>query len=68
MENNKDSKNLAQQIALQVLKDYEQKHKDSIVKISNATTTLTPIERTEALHKKVRAKYMKKLLSGLEKK
>lgn len=33
MENNKNSKNLAQQIALQVLKDYEQKHKDGIVKI-----------------------------------
>lgn len=68
MGNNKDSKDLAQQIALQVLKDYEQKHKDGIVKVSNAATTLTPTERTEALHKKVRAKYMKKLLPGLENK
>lgn len=69
MENNKDNnKDLVKQIALEVLKDYEQKHKDGVVKVSNVATTPTPTERAEKLHSKVRAAYMKKLLPGLDKK
>lgn len=70
MENNKEEeqKNLAKEIALEVLKNYEQKHKDGVVKVSNVATPPTPSERAEKLHSKVRAAYMKKLLPGLDKK
>lgn len=61
-------KKLVEKIALQVLKDYEEKHKDNIVKVSKVATTPTPTERAEKLHAKVRAAYMKKLLPGLDKK
>ena len=61
-------KKLVKKIALQVLKDYEEKHKDNIVKVSKVATTPTPTERAEKLHAKVRAAYMKKLLPGLDKK
>ena len=63
-----EEKNLVEKIALQVLKDYEEKHKDNIVKVSKVATTPTPTERAEKLHAKVRAAYMKKLLPGLDKK
>ena len=65
MENN--NKDLAKEIALQVLREYEQKHKDGVVKVTNVPTPPTPTERAEKLHAKVRAAYMKKLLPGLEK-
>ena len=69
MENNKEQeKNLAKKIALEVLQDYEQKHKDGVIKVSNVPTPPTPSERAEKLHSKVRAAYMKKLLPGLDKK
>lgn len=63
-----EEKNLVKEIALEVLKDYEEKHKDNIVKVSKVATPPTPTERTEKLHAKVRAAYMKKLLPGLDKK
>ena len=63
-----EEKNLVKEIALQVLKDYEQKHKDGVIKVSKVATTPTPIEKAEKLHAKVRAAYMKKLLPGLDKK
>lgn len=63
-----EEKNLVKEIALEVLKDYEEKHKDNIVKVSKVATTPTPTERAEKLHAKVRAAYMKKLLPGLDKK
>ena len=61
-------KNLAKEIALQVLRDYEEKHKDGVVKVTKVATPPTPTERAEKLHAKVRAAYMKKLLPGLDKK
>lgn len=63
-----EEKNLVKEIALEVLKDYEQKHKDGVIKVSKVATTPTPIEKAEKLHAKVRAAYMKKLLPGLDKK
>ncbi len=63
-----EEKNLVEKIALQVLKDYEEKHKDGVVKVTKVATTPTPIEKAEKLHAKVRAAYMKKLLPGLDKK
>lgn len=63
-----EEKNLVKEIALQVLKDYEEKHKDGVVKVTKVATTPTPTERAEKLHNKVRAAYMKKLLPGLNKK
>lgn len=63
-----EEKNLVKEIALQVLKDYEQKHKDGVIKVSKVATTPTPTEKAEKLHAKVRAAYMKKLLPGLDKK
>lgn len=63
-----EEKNLVEKIALQVLKDYEEKHKDGVIKVSKVATTPTPIEKAEKLHAKVRAAYMKKLLPGLDKK
>ncbi len=69
MENNKDiNQDLVKKIALQVLKDYEQRHKDGVVKVTKVATPPTPTERAEKLHAKVRTAYMKKLLPGLEKK
>lgn len=63
-----EEKNLVKEIALEVLKDYEEKHKDGVVKVTKVATTPTPIEKAEKLHAKVRAAYMKKLLPGLDKK
>ena len=63
-----EEKNLVEKIALQVLKDYEEKHKDGVVKVTKVATTPTPTEKAEKLHSKVRAAYMKKLLPGLDKK
>ena len=63
-----EEKNLVRKIALEVLQDYEQKHKDGVIKVSKVATTPTPIEKAEKLHAKVRAAYMKKLLPGLDKK
>jgi len=63
-----EEKNLAKKIALEVLQDYEQKHKDGVVKVTKVATPPTPTERAEKLHAKVRAAYMKKLLPGLDKK
>ena len=63
-----EEKNLVKKIALEVLKDYEEKHKDGVVKVTKVATTPTPTERAEKLHNKVRAAYMKKLLPGLDKK
>ena len=60
--------NLAKQIALQVLREYEEKHKDGVIKVTKVATPPTPTERAEKLHSKVRAAYMKKLLPGLDKK
>ena len=50
------------------LKDYEEKHKDGVIKVSKVATPPTPTEKAEKLHSKVRAAYMKKLLPGLNKK
>ena len=61
-------KKLVEKIALQVLKDYEEKHKDGVIKVSRVATPPTPTEKAEKLHSKVRAAYMKKLLPGLDKK
>lgn len=61
-------KKLVEKIALQVLNDYEEKHKDGVVKVTKVATTPTPTEKAEKLHSKVRAAYMKKLLPGLDKK
>ena len=63
-----EEKNLVRKIALEVLKDYEEKHKDGVVKVTKVATTPTPTEKAEKLHSKVRAAYMKKLLPGLNKK
>lgn len=63
-----EEKNLVKEIALEVLKDYEEKHKDGVVKVSKVATPPTPTEKAEKLHSKVRAAYMKKLLPGLNKK
>ena len=63
-----EEKNLVEKIALQVLKDYEEKHKDGVIKVSRVATPPTPTEKAEKLHSKVRAAYMKKLLPGLNKK
>ena len=63
-----EEKNLVKKIALEVLKDYEEKHKDGVVKVTKVATTPTPTEKAEKLHSKVRAAYMKKLLPGLDKK
>lgn len=63
-----EEKNLVEKIALQVLKDYEEKHKDGVVKVTKVATPPTPTEKAEKLHAKVRAAYMKKLLPGLDKK
>ncbi len=63
-----EEKNLVEKIALQVLKDYEEKHKDGVIKVSRVATPPTPTEKAEKLHSKVRAAYMKKLLPGLDKK
>ena len=63
-----EEKNLVEKIALQVLKDYEEKHKDGVIKVSRVATHPTPTEKAEKLHSKVRAAYMKKLLPGLNKK
>ena len=63
-----EEKNIVKEIALEVLQDYEQKHKDGVVKVTKVATTPTPTERAEKLHNKVRAAYMKKLLPGLNKK
>lgn len=63
-----EEKNLVRKIALEVLKDYEGKHKDGVVKVTKVATTPTPTEKAEKLHAKVRAAYMKKLLPGLDKK
>ena len=63
-----EEKNLVRKIALEVLKDYEEKHKDGVVKVTKVDTTPTPTEKAEKLHSKVRAAYMKKLLPGLNKK
>ena len=63
-----EEKNLVKEIALEVLKDYEEKHKDGVVKVTKVATTPTPTEKAEKLHSKVRAAYMKKLLPGLNKK
>lgn len=63
-----EEKNLVRKIALEVLKDYEEKHKDGVVKVTKVATTPTPTEKAEKLHAKVRAAYMKKLLPGLNKK
>lgn len=63
-----EEKNLVRKIALEVLKDYEEKHKDGVVKVTKVATTPTPTEKAEKLHAKVRAAYMKKLLPGLDKK
>ena len=63
-----EEKNLVEKIALQVLKDYEEKHKDGVIKVSRVATPPTPTEKAEKLHAKVRAAYMKKLLPGLNKK
>ena len=63
-----EEKNLVRKIALEVLKDYEEKHKDGVVKVTKVATTPTPTEKAEKLHSKVRAAYMKKLLPGLDKK
>ena len=63
-----EEKNLVEKIALQVLKDYEEKHKDGVVKVKKVATPPTPTEKAEKLHAKVRAAYMKKLLPGLDKK
>ena len=63
-----EEKNLVEKIALQVIKDYEQKHKDGVIKVSKVVTPPTPIEKAEKLHSKVRAAYIKKLLPGLDKK
>ena len=63
-----EEKNLVRKIALQVLNDYEEKHKDGVVKVTKVATTPTPTEKAEKLHSKVRAAYMKKLLPGLDKK
>ena len=63
-----EEKNLVEKIALQVLKDYEEKHKDGVVKVTKVATPPTPTEKAEKLHSKVRAAYMKKLLPGLDKK
>ena len=51
-----------------MLKDYEEKHKDGVIKVSKVATPPTPTEKAEKLHAKVRAAYMKKLLPGLDKK
>ena len=63
-----EEKNLVRKIALEVLKDYEEKHKDGVIKVSKVATPPTPTEKAEKLHSKVRAAYMKKLLPGLDKK
>ena len=63
-----EEKNLVRKIALEVLKDYEEKHKDGVVKVTKVATTPTPTEKAEKLHAKVRAAYMKTLLPGLDKK
>lgn len=63
-----EEKNLVRKIALEVLKDYEEKHKDGVIKVSKVATPPTPTEKAEKLHSKVRAAYMKKLLPGLNKK
>ena len=63
-----EEKNLVRKIALEVLKDYEEKHKDGVIKVSRVATPPTPTEKAEKLHSKVRAAYMKKLLPGLDKK
>ena len=63
-----EEKNLVRKIALEVLKDYEEKHKDGVIKVSRVATPPTPTEKAEKLHSKVRAAYMKKLLPGLNKK
>ena len=63
-----EEKNLVKKIALEVLKDYEEKHKDGVIKVSRVATPPTPTEKAEKLHSKVRAAYMKKLLPGLDKK
>ena len=63
-----EEKNLVRKIALEVLKDSEEKHKDGVIKVSKVATTPTPTEKAEKLHSKVRAAYMKKLLPGLDKK
>ena len=63
-----EEKNLVEKIALEVLKDYEEKHKDGVIKVSRVATPPTPTEKAEKLHSKVRAAYMKKLLPGLDKK
>ena len=63
-----EEKNLVKKIALEVLKDYEEKHKDGVIKVTKVATPPTPTERAEKLHSKVRAAYMKKLLPGLDKK
>ena len=63
-----EDKNLVKKIALEVLKDYEEKHKDGVIKVSRVATPPTPTEKAEKLHSKVRAAYMKKLLPGLDKK
>ena len=63
-----EEKNLVRKIALEVLKDYEEKHKDGVVKVTKVATTPTPTEKAEKLHAKVRAAYRKKLLPGLDKK
>lgn len=63
-----EEKNLVRKIALEVLKDYEEKHQDGVIKVSKVATPPTPTEKAEKLHAKVRAAYMKKLLPGLDKK
>ena len=63
-----EEKNLVKEIALQVLKDYEEKHKDCVIKVSRVATPPTPTKKKEKLHSKVRAAYMKKLLPALDKK
>ena len=63
-----EEKNLVRKIALEVLKDYEEKHKDGVIKVSKVATPPTPTEKAENLHSKVRAAYMQKLSPGLDKK
>ena len=67
MDNNKDKDNKSERIKQLALKILQDKQKNKAAEVSSVATPPTPAERAEALHRKVRSAYMKKLLPSLEK-